>query len=94
MDNTFGAIGFVSRIIPSLYPISIIRVDEHTGEAIRGPDGLCITCKPGEAGAFIGKITKNPTRAFLGYVDKSATEKKIVYDVFCKGDSAFFSGEY
>lgn len=41
IDNTVGAIGFVSRIIPSVYPISIIRADQNTGEPIRGPDGLC-----------------------------------------------------
>lgn len=29
----------------------------------------------------------------MGYVDKSASEKKIVTDVFKKGDSAFISGD-
>lgn len=41
IDNKVGAIGFVSRILPSVYPISIIRADQNTGEPIRGPDGLC-----------------------------------------------------
>lgn len=41
IDNKVGAIGFVSRIIPSVYPISIIRADPDSGEPIRGPDGLC-----------------------------------------------------
>lgn len=46
-----------------------------------------------EPGAFIGKITpNNPTRAFLGYVDKKASEKKVIYNIFTKGDSAFLSG--
>lgn len=92
-DNTVGAIGFVSRILPEVYPISIIKVDETTGEPIRNSKGLCIVCQPNEAGAFIGKITSNPSRAFLGYVDKSASEKKIIQDVFKKGDSAFLSGD-
>lgn len=35
----------------------------------------------------------NPSRAFLGYVDKAASSKKIVRDVFHKGDSAFLSGD-
>lgn len=43
---------------------------------------------------FIGKIIPgNPSRAFLGYVDKKASSKKIVRDVFRKGDSAFLSGD-
>lgn len=46
-DNTVGAIGFVSRIVPSAYPISIIKVNPDTGEPIRNSDGLCIQCAPG-----------------------------------------------
>lgn len=38
-------------------------------------------------------IPNNPSRAFLGYVDKTASSKKIVRDVFKKGDSAFLSGD-
>lgn len=45
MDNTVGAIGFVSRIIPAVYPISIIKVDAD-GEPIRNSKGLCQVCKP------------------------------------------------
>ena len=31
-------------------------------------------------------------RAFLGYVNEAESQKKIIYDVFSKGDSAFISG--
>ncbi|KOX75216.1 Long-chain fatty acid transport protein 4, partial [Melipona quadrifasciata] len=93
INNTVGAIGFVSRIIPSVYPISIIKVDAD-GEPIRDEKGLCQLCKPNEPGVFIGKIIpNNPFRAYLGYVDQKASEKKIVRDVFTKGDSAFISGD-
>lgn len=48
-----------------------------------------------EPGVFIGKIIpNNPSRAFLGYVDKKASKSKVVYDVFSKGDSAFLSGSF
>lgn len=51
-------------------------------------------CEPNEPGVFIGKILpNNPSRAFLGYVDKKASSKKVVHDVFVKGDSAFLSGD-
>ncbi|XP_054744209.1 long-chain fatty acid transport protein 4 isoform X1 [Anastrepha obliqua] len=93
-DSTVGAIGFVSRILPQVYPISILRADSDTGEPIRGPDGLCQLCKPNEPGVFIGKIVKgNSAREFLGYVDEKASAKKIVCDVFRKGDMAFLSGD-
>lgn len=41
INNVVGAIGFVSRIIPSVYPISIIKADAATGEPIRDANGLC-----------------------------------------------------
>lgn len=56
VDNVVGAIGFVSRIIPAVYPISIIKADPDTGEPIRGSDGLCQKCKPNEPGVFIGNF--------------------------------------
>lgn len=93
IDNTVGAIGFVSRILPAVYPISIIKVDPFSGEPIRNKKGLCIPCAPDEPGVFIGKITSNPSRAFLGYVNKKDSEKKVVHDVFTKGDMAFLSGD-
>lgn len=93
-DNTVGAIGFISRILPQIYPISIIRADPDTGEPIRDANGLCQLCQPNEPGVFIGKIIKgNPSREFLGYVDEKASAKKIVKDVFRKGDMAFLSGD-
>lgn len=50
---------------------------------------------PGEPGEFIGKIVQNdPVRDFHGYADKSATKKKVVKDVFKRGDHAFLSGKW
>ncbi|XKL61134.1 hypothetical protein PGB90_008191 [Kerria lacca] len=93
-DNTVGAIGFISQILPSVYPISVIKVNPATGEPVRNNKGLCIRCAAGEQGVFIGKIIpSNPARAFLGYVDQKDTDKKVVTDVFEKGDSAFLSGD-
>lgn len=95
VDDTVGAVGFISRIIPIVYPISIIRVDPATGDPIRDSRGMCIKCKANEPGVFVGKIISNdPSRAFLGYVDQAASKKKIVYDVFNRGDSAFISGTF
>ncbi|XP_067644583.1 long-chain fatty acid transport protein 1-like isoform X2 [Eurosta solidaginis] len=93
-DNTVGAIGFVSRTLPQIYPISIIKADPFTGEPIRNANGFCQRCEPGESGVFIGKIIKgNPSRDFLGYADENASKKKIAHNVFKKGDMAFLSGD-
>lgn len=58
-DNTFGAIGFVSRLIPSIYPISIIRVNPETCEPIRNEEGLCMRCNPGTTECFKNHATHN-----------------------------------
>ncbi|GFY37647.1 long-chain fatty acid transport protein 1 [Trichonephila inaurata madagascariensis] len=94
IDNKLGAVGFMSRIIPTIYPVSLIKVDANTGEPIRDNKGLCIRCEPGEPGEFVGKIiTSDPIRQFDGYVNQSATKKKIIRDCFTKGDTAFLSGD-
>jgi len=94
-DGTVGAVGFVSLIAPAVYPVGLIKVTEEDDPVpIRGPNGLCIPCKPGEPGMFVGKIVNNdPVRDFHGYADKSATKKKVAYDVFKRGDAAFLSGD-
>lgn len=51
-------------------------------------------CKPGEAGEFVGMIKKNDAmRDFHGYADKKASQKKVIQDVWRKGDAAFKSGD-
>lgn len=43
-----GACGFNSRILPNVYPIRLVKVNEDTMELIRDSGGLCIPCRPGE----------------------------------------------
>ncbi|XP_045126369.1 long-chain fatty acid transport protein 4-like isoform X2 [Portunus trituberculatus] len=94
IDGKVGAVGFVSVLFPTVYPVALLKVDEETREIVRDSNGLCIRCKPGEAGEFIGKIIQNdPIRDFHGYADQNATKKKVVKDVFKKGDFAFLSGD-
>lgn len=96
LDNKVGACGFfpVYPFIHNLYPLSLIKIDENTGEAIRNSKGLCIPCKPGEYGEMVGKIIKgHPVKEFHGYVSSKETDKKMIHDVFNKGDVAFSSGK-
>lgn len=93
-DNTFGACGFNSRILPSVYPIRLMRVHEDSMELLRDSDGLCIPCQPGEPGQLVGRVVQSdPLRRFDGYVDESATSKKLAHDVFSRGDCAYLSGD-
>ena len=64
-ENHVGAVGFVPVLFANLLPMGLIKVDQVTGIEIRGPDGLCQRCQPGEPGEWVGQIVKNhPIRDF------------------------------
>ncbi|MEE6505623.1 hypothetical protein FKM82_005593 [Ascaphus truei] len=93
-DNNVGSCGFNSRILPFVYPIRLMKVNEDTMELIRDPAGLCIPCKPGEPGQLVGRIIQSdPLRRFDGYVNENANSKKIAQDVFKRGDMAYLTGD-
>uniref|UniRef100_A0A6Q2XPD0 Very long-chain fatty acid transport protein n=1 Tax=Esox lucius TaxID=8010 RepID=A0A6Q2XPD0_ESOLU len=94
MDGKVGACGFNSRILPNVYPIRLVKVEEVTMELVRDRRGLCVPCRPGEPGLLVGRINqKDPLRRFDGYANQDATRKKIANNVFKKNDSAYLSGD-
>ncbi|KAK6618734.1 hypothetical protein RUM43_013125 [Polyplax serrata] len=94
IDNKVGAVGFVPRLAGAVYPVVLIKVNPETEEPIRNSKGYCIRCQPGEPGMFVGKINPKKTiNSFAGYADKEASEKKILRDVFSKGDQYYNSGD-
>lgn len=48
-DNTRGACGFfpIYPFLSRVYPLRLLKIDEHTGEPFRNAQGLCIPCRPG-----------------------------------------------
>ena len=88
-----GAIGRVPGYLKSQLNIRIIELDPETGEPVRGPNGLCKLVKTGETGEAIGVIGNTIRQDFTGYADKAATQKKILTDVFKKGDRWFRTGD-
>ncbi|WP_428482652.1 long-chain-acyl-CoA synthetase [Pyruvatibacter mobilis] len=93
-DGTVGAVGRVPGYAKKTFNVEIVKFDVDAEEPIRGADGLCIKCGPGEVGEALGKIDpESPTGKFDGYADAKATEKKILRDVFEKGDMWFRSGD-
>ncbi|XP_028454357.1 long-chain fatty acid transport protein 1a isoform X2 [Perca flavescens] len=94
MDGKVGACGFNSRILPNVYPIRLVMVDEDSMELVRDSQGLCVPCRPGEPGLLVGRINQqDPLRRFDGYANQDATRKKIANNVFKKNDSAYLSGD-
>jgi fatty-acyl-CoA synthase len=92
-DNVVGAVGRVPRYMRGLFPVRLLRFDLSTEQPVRGADGFCIACEPGEVGEAIGGISDRPGRGFEGYTAKADTQKKILRDVFEKGDLWFRTGD-
>jgi fatty-acyl-CoA synthase len=68
------------------------NVDEE--KVVRGPNGLCIDCAPGESGELLFPIVEaDKSTTFAGYEDPKATAKKIIQDAFVKGDKYFMTGD-
>jgi fatty-acyl-CoA synthase len=92
-DGREGAVGRVPRWLRSRFNIRIIQFDVEGEKPIRGASGNCIECGPGQVGECIGKIGGDARAEYAGYVDKAASEKKVLHDVFQKGDAWFATGD-
>jgi fatty-acyl-CoA synthase len=91
LDGKVGAIGRLPRLVRGAMGTALVRYDVATDEHVRGPSGFCIPCRPGEVGEAIGRITA--FGRFEGYTNAEATEKKILRNVFKKGDAYFRTGD-
>lgn len=95
-DGTTGAIGRIPGWAKKKFNVEIVKFDIENEKPVRGPDGFCIRAEVGEAGEALGRISDDPdqpTGRFDGYAKKEETEKKILRDVFEKGDAWFRSGD-
>ncbi|BBF80521.1 long-chain-acyl-CoA synthetase [Asticcacaulis excentricus] len=92
-DGQAGAIGRAPAYLRNAFNIRLVQFDVESETPVRGPNGLCIECKPGEVGEAIGAIGTDARHFYTGYADKAASEKKVMRDVFKKGDAWFRSGD-
>jgi fatty-acyl-CoA synthase len=91
-----GAIGRIPSFLAHRFPVALVRSDPETGEPARDADGLCIACQPDEPGEGIGQLPAAEAMAarhFDGYTDKAASARKVLGDVFAKGDLWFRTGD-
>ncbi|XP_036166241.1 long-chain fatty acid transport protein 6 isoform X2 [Myotis myotis] len=94
--TVFQYIGEICRYLckqPKLFfTFDLIKYDFQKDEPIRNEQGWCSHVKKGEPGLLISRVNeKNP---FFGYVgNKKHTEKKLLRDVFKKGDVYFNTGD-
>ena len=92
-DGRLGAVGRIPAYMRSLMPVRIVRFDVERELPIRSADGFCIECSSDEAGEAIGRISNDPGHSFEGYSREEDTQKKILNDVFEKGDAWFRTGD-
>ena len=92
-DGKSGAIGRVPGFLKSQINIRLVDFDVDTEQPVRGADGLCRPARVGQVGEAIGLIGADIRHDFSGYADKAASEKKILKDVFKRGDRWFRTGD-
>src|SRR6202012_1176307 len=86
-------IGRAPRYLRSHFNIRLVRFDVETEQPVRGPNGLCIECRPGEVGECVGETGDAARESYAGYADKAASDKKVLRDVLKKGDAWFATGD-
>jgi fatty-acyl-CoA synthase len=90
-----GAIGRIPPLLAHRFPAAIVKVDADSGVPLRDADGLCVPCARGETGEAIGRIgtADEGGGRFEGYTNAAETEKKVLRDVFARGDAWFRTGD-
>ena len=63
-DGKEGAVGRTPKWLRAQrFNVRIVQFDIEREEPVRGPDGLCIECAPGEVGESIGQISGDAEKA-------------------------------
>jgi len=89
-----GAVGRIPEYMRDKSNGDLIKFDVESNTHIRGADGFCQRTEIGEIGELIGEIRPGETRfRYEGYEDKQASAKKIITDVYEKGDRWFHTGD-
>jgi len=95
-DGKEGSVGRIPWFLRHRFPVKLVKFDIEKEQPVRDARGLCIECAVGEPGEMIGHIVKDPSKPgarFEGYATAAETEKKILRDVFKKGDTWFRTGD-
>lgn len=92
--NLRGRVGSVGRAHPfQHHRYKLARYDVERGELVRGRDGFLVECGVGEPGELLGQIVRGGPMPYDGYVDREASERKVVRNAFKPGDAYFRSGD-
>jgi fatty-acyl-CoA synthase len=96
LEGKPGAIGRAPPFLAHRSPVALVKFDFAAEQPLRGSDGYCLRCAPHETGEALGKIETQSSQLatrFEGYVSPQDTERKILHDVFVRGDAWFRTGD-
>jgi fatty-acyl-CoA synthase len=95
--NLTGKVGSIGHVpFRRLSGMKLARYDVDRDELERDAAGFCIECGPNQPGELLIELPEKPRTAlkeFRGYTDPEATRKKILENVFCRGDRFYRSGD-
>jgi len=91
VEGKVGAVGRVPSFLGHRFPLALVRFDHTTGQPLRDAAGFAIRCAADEPGEAIGRIGDGA--AFEGYTNKAESERKILRDVFVRGDAWYRTGD-
>jgi fatty-acyl-CoA synthase len=93
LDGKTGAIGRVPPYLRRAFNVALVQFDMTTQAPARDAHGRLIPCKPGDIGEMLGRIGGDPRSDYVGYADKTASDRKVVRDAFVDGDAWFLTGD-
>jgi fatty-acyl-CoA synthase len=96
VEGKIGAIGRVPSFLAHRFPLALLKSDPATNEPAREKNGFCAHCATGEVGEAVGKIHDGAAHAaapFEGYSNAVESEKKILRNVFERGDAWYRTGD-
>jgi fatty-acyl-CoA synthase len=91
-----GAIGHIPPYLAHRFSPALVVLDVERGEPARNEDGFCIRCAPDQPGEAISKVVSDPSNIssrFEGYTNGEASERKMLRDVFERGDAWIRTGD-
>uniref|UniRef100_UPI0037E89817 long-chain fatty acid transport protein 6 n=1 Tax=Semicossyphus pulcher TaxID=241346 RepID=UPI0037E89817 len=88
-SGTVGRSNFFYRL---LFKYDLVKYDMVKDEPVKDQHGFCQRVKQGETGLLLSKVSA--LSPFFGYAgSKELTEKKLMRNVFVKGDAYFNTGD-
>lgn len=84
-----GAIGRIPGFLAARQAVRLVRYDMEGDAPMRDQNGFCVACGPDETGEAIARVAGD----FEGYLDREASDKKILRNVFKPSDAWMRSGD-